>query len=202
MLLTLSSSSSSFLRRVSSITDRVALLSKGFHTWFRHGTLWYMDQNVRRECRKGEAIRLPHAQGCSPLSQGPSARVPARGPHGGRAAPLRPAGSTPRASPRGPRRATSNTLRDNGVTAPVPPSCLHPRPRSTAATSSYANVVGTAAMNTDAPAPGPAAPAADLDSTFPATPPGPHSGAPAMPSVHPASSLTQSAGPADPPHSQ
>ena len=33
--------------------DHVALLSNGFCTWVRHGTLWYMDQGVRRECRKG-----------------------------------------------------------------------------------------------------------------------------------------------------
>ena len=109
-----------------------------------------MHQGVRREGKKGEAIRLPRASGSSPTPQGPGTRAPARGPHSSRAAPLRP-NSTPRATPGGPRRGTSNTSRDNGVTAPSPPSCQHPRPRGTPAISSYADVVdrdSTTAMDT------------------------------------------------------
>ncbi|DBA87911.1 TPA: hypothetical protein ACH3X1_004899 [Trebouxia sp. C0004] len=39
--------------------DRIALRSIGFRTWFRHGTLWYLDQGVPRECKQGEAVSLP-----------------------------------------------------------------------------------------------------------------------------------------------
>lgn len=76
-------------------TDCVALLSKGFCTWLRDGTLWYMDQGVRRECKKG-------TQGSSPAPQGHSTRVPARSPHSGRATRLRPS-SAPRAAFRRPQ---------------------------------------------------------------------------------------------------
>ena len=144
------------------------------------------------------------APGSSSGPQGPNTRVPARSPHSGRAALLRPS-STPGAPSRGPSRGTSNILIDNGMTAPIPPSCQHPKPRSTAATSSYANVAGgdtTTAMDTDAAASSPAAPAAPPDSMPSPAPTGPPSGTPAMPSVTPASSPTQSAGPADLAHSQ
>ncbi|DBA92125.1 TPA: hypothetical protein ACH3X1_015850 [Trebouxia sp. C0004] len=39
--------------------DRITLRSKGFRTWFRHGTLWYLNQGVPRECKQCEAVRLP-----------------------------------------------------------------------------------------------------------------------------------------------
>ena len=161
--------------------DHVALLSKGFCTWFRHGTLWYMDQGVCRERRKGKAIRLPHTQDSPTGSQEPNARalVPARGPHGGHAHPPPPLprcpGSAPKAISRGPRGVTPSLLRDNGVISPIPPSCHFPMARacstacSTAATSSYANIAGSGpitAMNIDAAASSPAAPAAAPNSTL------------------------------------
>ena len=66
--------------------------------------------------------------------------------------------------------ASSELLRDNGVISPIPPSYHFPMARacSTAATSSYANIAGSGpitAMNTDAAASRPAAPAAAPNST-------------------------------------
>lgn len=158
--------------------DRVALLAKGFRTWFRHGTLWYMDRGVRRECKRGEAIRLPQTQGSPPGPPQSSARARARGPH-----------RSPRPPPRGP-------FRDNGVTAPVPRRRQLPRNASLAAESSvpsYANVAGSApitAMDTDAAISSPAAPAAGPGSS---APPAVSTGTPAVPSVTPASSPSLSA---------
>ncbi|DBA90590.1 TPA: hypothetical protein ACH3X1_003825 [Trebouxia sp. C0004] len=53
--------------------DRIALRSKGFRTWFRHGTLWYLDQvcpgNANRVRLSGH--RRPRA-----LHLGPTCRLP------------------------------------------------------------------------------------------------------------------------------
>ncbi|DBB03824.1 TPA: hypothetical protein ACH3X3_011125 [Trebouxia sp. C0006] len=62
--------------------DRIALRSTGFRTWFRHGTLWYLDQGVPREFKQGEAVRLLQAQGSLPRPNIPAARAPPRGPSG------------------------------------------------------------------------------------------------------------------------
>jgi len=130
--------------------DRIALRSKGFRTWFRHGTLWYLDQGVPRECKQGEAVRLPQAQGSPPRPNIPAARAPPRGPSSHpRQTPGRSGGSIPAGTPRA-----------NRVVAPVPASCQAPRPASPNASPpgpSYAFVAGSdpaTAMDT-----GPAAPA-------------------------------------------
>ncbi|DBB10742.1 TPA: hypothetical protein ACH3X3_007233 [Trebouxia sp. C0006] len=101
--------------------DRIALRSKGFRTWFRHGTLWYLDQGVPRECKQGEAVRLPQAQGSPPGPNIPAARAPPRGPSGRpRQTPGRSGGNIPASTPRA-----------NRVVAPVPASCqAPPRPAS------------------------------------------------------------------------
>ncbi|DBB01751.1 TPA: hypothetical protein ACH3X1_000373 [Trebouxia sp. C0004] len=132
--------------------DRIALRSKGFRTWFRRGSLWYLDQGVPRECKQGEAVRLPQTQGSPPRPNIPSARAPPRGRP--RQTPGRSGGSVPAGTPRA-----------NRVVAPVPASCQPPpRPASPAAGPpgpSYAFVAGgdpVAAMDTGPPAPvGPAA---------------------------------------------
>ncbi|DBB14859.1 TPA: hypothetical protein ACH3X3_004463 [Trebouxia sp. C0006] len=101
--------------------DRIALRSKGFRTWLRHGTLWYLDQGVPSECKQGEAVRLPQAQGSPPGPNIPAARAPPRGPSGRpRQTPGRSGGNIPASTPRA-----------NRVVAPVPASCqAPPRPAS------------------------------------------------------------------------
>ncbi|DBA90423.1 TPA: hypothetical protein ACH3X1_003695 [Trebouxia sp. C0004] len=132
--------------------DRIALRSKGFRTWFRRGSLWYLDQGVPRECKQGEAVRLPQTQGSPPRPNIPSARAPPRGRP--RQTSGRSGGSVP-----------AGTARANRVVAPVPASCQPPpRPAGPAAGPpgpSHAFVAGSdpvAAMDTGPPAPvGPAA---------------------------------------------
>ncbi|DBA68127.1 TPA: hypothetical protein ACH3X2_013935 [Trebouxia sp. C0005] len=90
--------------------DRIALRSKGFRIWFRHGTLWYLDQGVPRE------PNIPAARGPSsrprqtPVRSGD--RIPAGTPGANRVVapvpascqpPFRPA--SPIASPPGPSYA-------------------------------------------------------------------------------------------------
>ncbi|DBA77773.1 TPA: hypothetical protein ACH3X1_009233 [Trebouxia sp. C0004] len=84
--------------------DRIALRSKGYRTWFRHGTLWYLDQGVPRECKQGEAVRLPQPQGSPPRPNMPAAFVAGSDPvtamDTGSAAPISPAvGSSSAAAP-------------------------------------------------------------------------------------------------------
>ncbi|DBA76245.1 TPA: hypothetical protein ACH3X1_009965 [Trebouxia sp. C0004] len=81
--------------------DRIALRSKGFRTWFRHGTLWYLDQGVPRECKQGEAVKLPQPQGSPPRPNMPAAKAPPRGPSSHlKQAPGRSRGSIPTCAPR------------------------------------------------------------------------------------------------------
>jgi len=167
--------------------DRIALRSKGFRTWFRHGTLWYLDQGVPRECKQGEAIRLPQAQGSPPGSGTPAARAPPRGPSNRpRQAPRRSRGSPPTGTPRA-----------NRVVAPIPASCqlpAHPAsPPAGTGGPSYAFVAGSdpvTAMATDAARVGPADSAA-----------GPSSAAAAAPSCAPTATppLSPGSSPAEPP---
>ena len=160
--------------------DRIPLRSKGFRTWFRRGTLWYLDQGVPRECKQGEAIRLPQAQGGPPGSGTPAAGAPPRGPSDRpRQAPRRSRGSPPTGPPRA-----------NRVVAPIPTSCQLPaRPASPPAGTggpSYAFVTGNdpvTAMATDAAGAGPVAPAA-----------GPSNVAAAAPSCAPAATPLPSPG--------
>ncbi|KAL3163215.1 hypothetical protein ABBQ32_009617 [Trebouxia sp. C0010 RCD-2024] len=77
--------------------DCTALRSKGYRPWYRRGALWYSNQGVPRQCRKGDALRVPVAAGAP--SHPPPARTNIRGSSG------RPFPPTRRA--------------DNGVTAPV-----------------------------------------------------------------------------------
>ncbi len=90
--------------------DRTALLSRGIRTWYRQGTLYYMNQSVRRECKKGEAVRVPVPQGASTpaATPGPLPRAPHRAP--------------PRASPRG-------GTQPQGSAPPRPPPRGRSRPR-------------------------------------------------------------------------
>jgi len=165
--------------------DRIALRSKGFRTWFRHGTLWYLDQGVPRESKQGEAVRLPQTQGSPPGPNMPAARAPPRSPSSRpRQAPRRSGGSTPT----GARRA-------NRVVPPVPASCQPPpRPASPVASPpspSNAFVAGSdpvTAMDT-----GPAAPVGPVA--------GPSSAAAAAPSCTPTVTPPVSPGssPAGPP---
>ncbi|DBA84175.1 TPA: hypothetical protein ACH3X1_006640 [Trebouxia sp. C0004] len=167
--------------------DRIALRSKGFRTWFRHGTLWYLDQGVPRECKQGEAVRLPQTQGSPPRPNIPSARAPPRGRP--RQTPGRSGGSIP-----------AGTFRANRVVAPVPASCQPtPRPASPAAGPpgpSYAFVAGSdpvAAMDTSLPAPvGPAAGPVTAAAAAPSCTPT------ATPSVSPASSPAGPPAPTNP----
>ena len=135
--------------------DRIPLRSKGFRTWFRHGTLRYLDQGVPRECKQGEAVGLLQTQGSPPRPNIPAARAPPRGPSGRpRQTPGHSGGGIPAGTPRA-----------NRVLAPVPASCqAPPRPASPAANPpgpSYAFVAGSdpvTAMDTGPAAPvGPAA---------------------------------------------
>ena len=124
---------------------RIALRSKGFRTWFGHGTLWYLDQGVPRECKQGEAVRLPPTQGSPPRPNMPAARAPPRGPSGRpRRTPDRSGGSAPAGTPRA-----------NRVVAPIPASCQPPpypaSPAASPPSPSYAFVAGSdpvAAMDT------------------------------------------------------
>ncbi|DBA87205.1 TPA: hypothetical protein ACH3X1_004278 [Trebouxia sp. C0004] len=167
--------------------DRIALRSKGFLTWFRHGTLWYLDQGVPRECKQGEAVRLPQTQGSPPRPNIPSARAPPRGRP--RQTPGRSGGSIP-----------AGTFRANRVVAPVPASCQPtPRPASPAAGPpgpSYAFVAGSdpvAAMDTSLPAPvGPAAGSVTAAAAAPSCTPT------ATPSVSPAASPAGPPAPTNP----
>ncbi|KAA6421290.1 MAG: hypothetical protein FRX49_08776 [Trebouxia sp. A1-2] len=106
--------------------DRIALRSKGFRIWFRHGTLWYLDQGVPRECKQGEAGSPPRPN--IPAARGPSSR--------------------PRQTPvRSGDRIPAGTPGANRVVAPVPASCQPPfRPASPIASPpgpSYAFVAGS-----------------------------------------------------------
>ncbi|KAL3158679.1 hypothetical protein ABBQ32_011421 [Trebouxia sp. C0010 RCD-2024] len=77
--------------------DCTALRSKGYRPWYRRGAVWYSNQGVPRQCRKGDALRVPVAAGAP--SHPPPARTNIRSSSG------RPFPPTRRA--------------DNGVTAPV-----------------------------------------------------------------------------------
>ncbi|DBA98592.1 TPA: hypothetical protein ACH3X1_014387 [Trebouxia sp. C0004] len=152
-----------------------------------HGTLWYLDQGVPRECKKGEAVRLPQTQGSPPRPNIPSARAPPRGRP--KQTPGRSGGSIP-----------ASTFRANRVVAPVPASCQPtPRPASPAAGPpgpSYAFVAGSdpvAAMDTSLPAPvGPAAAPVTAAAAAPSCTPI------ATPSVSPASSPAGPPAPTNP----
>ncbi|KAL0025963.1 hypothetical protein WJX77_008382 [Trebouxia sp. C0004] len=39
--------------------DASALRSKGFRPWFRRGALYYSNRGVQRQCRQGEAVKVP-----------------------------------------------------------------------------------------------------------------------------------------------
>ncbi len=157
--------------------DRIAIRSKGFRTWFRRGTLWYLDQGVPRECKQGEAVWLLQAQGVPPGLGTPAAGAPPRGPNGRpRQAPGRSRGSPLAAPPRA-----------NRLVAPVPASCQLPtRPASPPAGAegpSYAFVAGSdqvTAMATGAVGAGLAAPVAGPHNVNAAAPSGAPTAAPLL----------------------
>ncbi len=76
--------------------DCTALRSKGYRPWYRRGALWYSNQGVPRQCRKGDALRVPVSAGAP--THPPPARTNIRSPPG---------------------RAPPTRHRDNGVTAPM-----------------------------------------------------------------------------------
>ncbi|DBB01578.1 TPA: hypothetical protein ACH3X1_000226 [Trebouxia sp. C0004] len=113
--------------------DRIALRSKGFRTWFRHGTLWNLDQGVPRECKQGEAVRLPQPQGSPPRPNMPAARAPPGGPSSHLKHALgRSRVSTPTGAPRA-----------NRVVVPIPASCQPPPRPASPPSPSYAFVAGS-----------------------------------------------------------
>ncbi|DBA99007.1 TPA: hypothetical protein ACH3X1_014280 [Trebouxia sp. C0004] len=126
--------------------DRIVLRSKGFRTWFRHGTLGYLDQGVPRECKQGEAVRLPQPQGSPPKPNMPAARAPPRGPSSHlKQAPGRSRVSIPTGAPRA-----------NRVVAPIPASCQPPPRPASPPSPSNAFVAGSdpvTAMDTGSAAP-------------------------------------------------
>ena len=174
--------------------DRIALRSKGFRTWFRHVTLWYLDEGVPRECKQGEAVRLPQAQGSPPGPNIPAARAPPRGPSGRpRQTPGRSGGNIPASTPRA-----------NRVVAPVPASCQAPprpaSPNDSPPGPSYAFVARSepaTAMDTGPAAP--AGPSAGPPSAAAAAPSCTPTAAPsATPPVSPASSPAGPLAPTNP----
>ena len=58
--------------------DRIALQSKRCRTWFRHGTLWYLDQGVPKSANR---VRLSGYRKLRALHLGPTFQLP--GPHPG-----------------------------------------------------------------------------------------------------------------------
>ena len=116
--------------------DASALRSKGFRPWFRRGALYYSNRGVQRQCRQGEAVKVPT---CS---------VP-------------PPPPPPPAPTRNAAKRSPNHRRDNGVTAPVSSVLGSPRlPRSTSPTYAQATrsdpVASTTSVPTPAPTPTPA----------------------------------------------
>ena len=91
--------------------DAAALRNKGYRPWFRHGTLWYSNRGVQRQCKQGEALSVPVCPG-------------AQAPHG-------PGSNTV------PDRHPSPMRRDNGMTASVNHALGNRRP-SRAASPTYA----------------------------------------------------------------
>ena len=41
------------------------LRSKGFRSWFQHGTLWYSNRGFVRQCQQGDAIKVPVCEAAS-----------------------------------------------------------------------------------------------------------------------------------------
>ena len=129
--------------------DCTALRSKGYRPWFRRGALWYSNQGVPRQCKKGDALTVPAFQGTAP---------PARAP-----------GFTPRVPS---RRPASSPRRDNGVTAPHVPGSQRP---TRSGSPSYAHVTRSdPATGVADPLPGPpAAPGASTATPVSAAAPAP-----------------------------
>lgn len=116
--------------------DASALRSKGFRPWFRRGALYYSNRGVQRQCRQGEAVKVPT---CS---------VP-------------PPPPAPPAPTRNAARRSPAHRRDNGVTAPVNSVLGSPRPpRSASPTYAQAvrsdPVASAASIPVTAPTPTPA----------------------------------------------
>ncbi|DBB01129.1 TPA: hypothetical protein ACH3X1_001020 [Trebouxia sp. C0004] len=140
-----------------------------------------------RECKQGEAVRLPQPQGSPPRPNMPAARAPPRGPSSHlKQAPGRSRVSIP-----------TGALRANRVVAPIPASCQPPPRPASPPSPSYAFVAGSdpvTAMDTGSAAP--VGPAAGPSS---AAAPGPSCTPTATPPVSPVSS---SAGPLAPTNPQ
>ena len=113
--------------------DAAALRNKGYRPWFRHGTLWYSNRGVQRQCKQGEALGVPVCPGV-------------QAPHG-------PNSNTV------PNRHPSPMRRDNGMTASVHHALGTRRP-SRAASPTYAQAAhgGSAELNVSASPVLPAAP--------------------------------------------
>ncbi|DBA81591.1 TPA: hypothetical protein ACH3X1_007359 [Trebouxia sp. C0004] len=101
--------------------DRIALRSKGFCTWFRRGSLWYLDQGVPRECKHGEAVRLLQTQGSPPRPNIPSARVPPKGRP--KQTPGRSGGSVMAGTPRANRVVAPVSSKLPATSSPCQSSC-------------------------------------------------------------------------------
>ena len=113
--------------------DASALRSKGFRPWFRRGALYYSNRGVQRQCRQGEAVKLPT---CSAPPPPPAPTAPARN-----------------VARRGPAHRQGH-----GVQAPVNSVQGSPRPpRSTSPT--YAQATRSDPVASAAPTPTPASPA-------------------------------------------
>ncbi|DBB12719.1 TPA: hypothetical protein ACH3X3_005496 [Trebouxia sp. C0006] len=152
------------------------------------------DRIALRECKQGEAVRLPQAQGSPPGPDIPAARAPPRGPSGRpRQTPGRSGGNIPASTPRA-----------NRVVAPVPASCQAPprpaSPNDSPPGPSYAFVARSepaTAMDTGPAAP--AGPSAGPTSAAAAAPSCTPTAAPsATPPVSPASSPAGPLAPTNP----
>ena len=132
--------------------DADALRSKGYRPWFRRGTLWYSNRGVPRQCKHGEAAKVPLCSGATP-PPGPPPRTSARRPSSPRRAVAVPAdvGQGARRSPAS--RSPSPSYAEVTRTGPTAPAQTSSAPAAPAQASS------TPAASTAAPpATGPSSP--------------------------------------------
>ena len=51
--------------------DASALRSRGYRPWFKRGTLWYSDKGAPKQCKRGEAVRVPACSHAPPPPRPP-----------------------------------------------------------------------------------------------------------------------------------
>ena len=109
--------------------DASALRSKGFRPWFRRGALYYSNRGVQRQCKQGEAIKVPACSGAAPPPAPPAPKHsaarkgPARRQNNGVTAPVNSVQDSPR-----PPRSASPTYAQVTRSDPVTPATSIPVP--------------------------------------------------------------------------